>query len=98
MRVRRMLTEILLDVTNSELRHVAEEVCERATSKQGVYVVAVLPLRWIVLNCATRATRALSSPTTNLSLSRDLCLLSHSQAKVKKICLYNVTIVGRKFR
>ena len=38
-----MLTEILLDVTNTELRHVAEEVCERATSKQGVYVDAILP-------------------------------------------------------
>ena len=32
-----MLTEILLDVTNSELRLVAEEVYERAASKQGVY-------------------------------------------------------------
>jgi len=38
LRVRRMMTEILLDVTNNEIRHVAEEVHHRAASKQGVYI------------------------------------------------------------
>merc|ERR1712142_906687 len=35
LRVRRMMTEILLDVTDNEIRLVAEEVLERATSKQA---------------------------------------------------------------
>ena len=38
LRVRRMMTEILLDVTDNEIRHVAEEVHHRAKDKQGVYI------------------------------------------------------------
>ena len=34
-----MMTEILLDVTDNEIRHVAEEVLQRETSKQGVYAL-----------------------------------------------------------